>query len=187
MFLLPHRISRRPVLCTPSKLVRTGTQAARKAKRSPYRYQADQEREISYQKAETRAVASVPLQTSDCIRHTPYWSCFRHLLQDPLKLRQRFFELHFQYRAPRVQNPIIFGFDRSEFCFAQPKRFPQQSFCPISIMCLANRLFRCCYPDPLNSTFVRQNKDCHKAAFNAATLFVNTQKLGALGEPSLFR
>jgi hypothetical protein len=53
-------------------------------------------------------------------------------------------------------------------------------------MRLADRFLGSRHSESLQIPTIRQNKDRHEAAFDPPTLFVNTQKLGTLREPSLF-
>jgi len=51
-------------------------------------------------------------------------------------------------------------------------------------MGLSDRFLRRSDADSLKLPVIRQNKDGHKPSFDPGTLIVNTQKLGALSEPS---
>ena len=100
------------------------------------------------------------------------------------KFIERLFQLYLQNASPRIQNPVVFCFDQIELGLAQSKAFPEQPFRSISVMRLADRFFRRGDPNSLDLAAVRQKEDRHVTALDTGSLLVNTQKLGALGEPS---
>src|SRR6478672_6058164 len=73
-----------------------------------------------------------------------------YLSHDPLKLCEGLFELYLQDRAARIQYPIKTLGDAIKFHAAEPEALPEQPLCPVSIVGLADRLFRCGAAQTLN-------------------------------------
>ena len=101
------------------------------------------------------------------------------------KFRQRFFEFRAQQASPCIQNPIIFRGYRVKLGSAQSKTLPQQPFCPITVVRLADRLLCRRDSNTMKSKFRGQNENRHKTAFETLSIFINPQKISAFEQPTL--
>ena len=93
--------------------------------------------------------------------------------RDRSKFLQWLFEFYLQDASPRIQNPIVSCSNRVKLGPAQPKAFPQEPLCTITVVRLAYRLFGSRDAHAMSITFGGQNENRHKTAFKTLSVLIN--------------
>ncbi len=181
MFRVSHRISRPPASRIPNKSAQIDTPAAGTAIKTPCKCRECREPKTSSQ-------TTLPQRPPGAQRKRKLILCFLSGLgalcgnssYDLLKLRQRLFEFDLQNASASIYYPVKSLLDGVEFRSTQSETLSQQTLGPITVMRLADALFRRRNADAMPAVFGGQNENRHKTAFKTDTLLIDPQEIGAL-------